>query len=99
VQFNVPSVSHAAVQVVQGVDHAFLDACFYDATELPGRDIKEIPHPLIVDTIARLSGPLAHKVVLIHMNHSNPVYRDGPERAACLDAGFQVGRQGEIYDI
>ena len=87
------------MQVVEGVDHAFLDASFYDASELPGRDIKEIPHPLIVDTIARLSGPWASRVVLVHINHSNPVYREGHQRAACSTAGFSIGQHGTVYDI
>src|SRR6185436_5814926 len=34
------------VDEVSRVDVALLDATFYQENELPGRDIKEIPHPL-----------------------------------------------------
>ena len=30
---------------------AFLDATFFDDNELPGRDMSEIPHPRMVETM------------------------------------------------
>lgn len=49
------SCSHSTVlQVVRSVDVALLDACFNDASELPGRDMRLVPHPLVTDTLARL---------------------------------------------
>lgn len=32
--------------------------------------------------------------VFIHMNNTNPVWRDGPERAAAEDAGWEIGFDG-----
>ncbi|MDZ7650729.1 MAG: hypothetical protein U5K54_28300 [Cytophagales bacterium] len=32
---------------VRAVDFALLDATFYTASELPNRDIKEVPHPYV----------------------------------------------------
>lgn len=89
------------LQVVESVDLAFLDACFHDAAELPGRDMSQVPHPLITDTLQRLKGLTAETaVVLVHMNHSNPVLQDGSEqRAAVLQAGFQLGQQGAVYEL
>jgi pyrroloquinoline quinone biosynthesis protein B len=86
-------------QVVASVDTAFLDACFYSASELPGRDIKQIPHPLIVDTAERLKDVPHKHVVLVHMNHSNPVYRAGLEQQACAAAGLEIGQQGTVYGL
>eukprot|EP00775_Hariotina_reticulata_P006804 gene6804-7020_t len=86
-------------EVVASVDTAFLDACFYSGSELPGRDIKQIPHPLIVDTAERLKDVPDKHVVLVHMNHSNPVYRVGPESDACAAAGLEIGQQGAVYDL
>ncbi|MBT8461262.1 MAG: MBL fold metallo-hydrolase [Gemmatimonadetes bacterium] len=83
--------------VVAGVDMALLDATFYSAAELPGRDQSEVPHPLIVDTIERL-GELARSdrsIVLTHLNSSNPVLdSESPERKAVRAAGFEVARAG-----
>jgi pyrroloquinoline quinone biosynthesis protein B len=89
------------MQVVQSVDLAFLDACFYDATELPGRDMSKVRHPLIVDTIQRLQGFAAETaLVLVHMNHTNPVWQEGSEqRRAVVAAGLHVGEQGAVYEL
>ncbi len=84
--------------VVQSVDLAFLDACFYSGAELPGRDMSKVPHPLVTDTLQRLQG-LEQRFVLIHMNHTNPLHGDTPERVALLKAGVQIGRQGQQYSL
>jgi pyrroloquinoline quinone biosynthesis protein B len=91
----------ALLQVVQSVDASFIDGCFYSAAELPGRDITQIPHPLITDTAQRLKGVITadHAVVMVHMNHSNPCYRDGPERQQAVEAGLQIGCQGDVYNL
>ncbi len=48
-------------QLIQHVDYAFLDGTFFDGTELPDRDLSEIPHPLISDSLARF-GRLARSI-------------------------------------
>ena len=84
-------------------DHAFLDATFFDVNELPGRDMSEIPHPFVVETIRRLSDlPLRErqKVRFIHLNHSNPLLN--PTSAATGDverAGHAIAIQGERIEI
>jgi pyrroloquinoline quinone biosynthesis protein B len=63
--------------VLAQVDVAYIDGTFYDATELPGRDLREIPHPLMTETLARLAkSPLRTKVRFIHLNQSNPLLRE-----------------------
>jgi pyrroloquinoline quinone biosynthesis protein B len=62
--------------VLASVDAAYIDGTFYDAAELPGRDLREIPHPLMTETLARLANsPLRGKVRFIHLNQSNPMLR------------------------
>lgn len=89
------------VQVVASVDIALLDACFYDACELPGRDMSQIPHPLVVDTQARLKDLTSSTtVVLIHLNHTNPLWQtDSAQAAAVLKTGLNIGQQGGIYKL
>jgi pyrroloquinoline quinone biosynthesis protein B len=63
--------------VLARVDVAYIDGTFYDATELPGRDLREIPHPLMTETLTRLANsPLRAKVRFIHLNQSNPLLRE-----------------------
>lgn len=84
--------------VVDAHNVALLDATFFSGAELPGRDMSKIPHPLVTDTVARLGGTAA-EVALIHLNHSNPLLRDTPERAWLREQGFSVGTQGQRWSL
>ena len=75
--------------VLERADVAYLDGTFHDANELPGRNLAEIPHPLIVETVARLAkSPLRERVRYVHLNQSNPLLRE-PR------AGINVAKEGE----
>lgn len=82
------------------VDVAYLDGCFFANGELPGRDMSRIPHPPIMDTIARLASLPASeraKVRFIHLNHTNPALdpRSDAARTICA-AGMRVAAEGEL---
>jgi pyrroloquinoline quinone biosynthesis protein B len=85
-------------QLVAGMDVALLDGTFFSAGELPGRDLREIPHPLVVDTAERLVG-VACDVRLIHLNHSNPLQDPGPERDWLETQGLGVGALGDRWPL
>lgn len=88
---------------ISTVDAAYLDATFFDAGELPGRSMREIPHPFVVETLAAVASlPAAEraKVRLVHFNHTNPLLRDeSPEAAGVRAAGLHVARQGERLEL
>lgn len=79
----------------------FIDATFWDDNELPGRDMREIPHPRVTATMDLLQGLPAQeraKVRFIHYNHTNPI-RD-PESAASREViarGFGIARGGDRH--
>jgi pyrroloquinoline quinone biosynthesis protein B len=83
----------AIESVIATVDVAYLDGTFLSASELPGRDLREIPHPTIGETMTRLA-PLPEserrKVRFIHLNQSTPALRDPGQRR-----GFTVATEGE----
>ena len=83
---------------VARVDMALLDATFYQEGELPNRDMREIPHPFVAETISLFS-PLSEsekrKVKFIHFNHTNPLIFEGPEREIVKKLGFEVATEGE----
>ena len=85
-------------QFVADMDVALLDATFFSADELPGRDLGEIPHPLAADTAERLAG-VDCDVRLIHLNHSNPLHRAGPERDWLTARGIGVGAFGQRWRL
>lgn len=87
--------------VLTDVDLALIDGTFYQNGEIPGRDMSEIPHPFIEETIQLITdGALQRKVRFIHFNHTNPVIKpDSEERKALLDAGFGVANQLDTYAL
>lgn len=91
------------LDVLRGVDRAYLDATFYDNNEIPGRDMSAFPHPRITDTMRRLS-PLPHdqrqKAHFIHLNHTNPAQWAGsPARLEVERRGFRVAKRGDVLKL
>ena len=82
---------------VKKVDVALLDATFYDGNELPGRNMSEVPHPFVIETMSLFEHEDAAtkaKVHFIHFNHTNPMLWDAGKRAAVKQAGFNIATQG-----
>jgi pyrroloquinoline quinone biosynthesis protein B len=90
-------------EVIAGADIAYVDGTFYADGEIPGRNMAEIPHPFIVETMQRLAAlPAAEKgkVRFIHLNHTNPALRPESEAArAIAKAGFRVAIEGERLEL
>ena len=62
-------------QVVLHSDFALLDGTFYSSEEIPHRDMSEIPHPFIIETmdlLDNMNSKNRKKIYFIHFNHSNP---------------------------
>ena len=85
--------------LLASVDYAFLDATFFDAAEIGYRDIREIPHPFVVESMELFKGLPAQekaKIHFIHFNHTNPLLdlRSKASRKV-RNMGFKVSK---IYD-
>jgi pyrroloquinoline quinone biosynthesis protein B len=89
---------HDVRHFVAQMDVALLDGTFFSADELPGRDLSQIPHPLITDTAERLTG-VDCDVWMIHLNHSNPLHRAGPERDWLAAQRIGVGSFGTRWRL
>lgn len=88
---------------VKKVDYAFLDATFFDAKEINNRDISEIPHPFIIEsmnTFSSLSKEEKKKIIFIHFNHTNPVIdTNSTEALQVIEAGYTIARMNDSYDL
>jgi pyrroloquinoline quinone biosynthesis protein B len=84
--------------VLETVDVALLDGTFFSSSELPGRDLTEIPHPLVQAMAALLAGTPAH-IRFIHLNHSNPLFDDGEERRWLEGQRMTIGVAGERFAL
>ena len=85
-----------------GVSIALLDGTFWDASELPRRDISQIPHPMITDTLERLGERREDdpEVLFVHMNHSNPVLDSTSKEAHEVDAlGWSVAERSSVLRL
>ncbi len=81
------------------VDRAYLDGTFFDGNELPGRDMAEIPHPFVVESLHRfrnLPATEREKIAFIHLNHTNPLLDEASAaRKQVVSAGFRVAKELE----
>ncbi|MEL6342720.1 MAG: MBL fold metallo-hydrolase [Myxococcota bacterium] len=88
--------------LIASVDLALLDGTFFADGELE-RDMSEIPHPRVVETMARLSSAPASvraRVRFIHLNHTNPLLDpDSAASAQVRRAGFEIGTAGEALTL
>jgi len=84
------------VSEIAKVDYAFLDATFYDGDEINTRDISQIPHPFVVETIGlfeALSKLEKQKIYFIHFNHTNGLLNDeSASYKEVLKKGFHVAQ-------
>lgn len=85
-------------RLLSGVDVAYVDGTFYDGSELPGRDLSEIPHPAMIttmDVLAEHARMHPGSIRFIHLNHTNPALTDPALQDAIRKRGFAVSEVGE----
>lgn len=94
--------SQPLADVIANVDMAFIDGTFYRNGELPNRDMSQVPHPFVEETMTLLKDIDAKeksKVHFIHFNHTNPLITDERVRNELLEAGFKIAKEGQIVEI
>ena len=88
----------AIVDRVRDADVALVDGTFYSRAELPHRDILEVKHPFVEESLKKLAGARG-QVFFTHLNHTNPLLDvDGPARRA-LPKGFAVAEEGMVFEL
>lgn len=90
-------------EVIKTVDLALLDATFYANGEIPGRDMSEIPHPFVEESMtlfADLPAEERIKIMFIHYNHTNPLLDPGSEASGTVVTnGYNMARQGDQIEL
>lgn len=85
--------------LIRQVDYAFLDATFYKNGEIKGRDMSEIPHPFVeesMDLFNDLSKFDKSKVYFTHFNHTNPLLIHNSEAYNNVtNSGFSIAIEGQ----
>lgn len=85
------------------VDWALLDGTFYKNGELPGRDMQEIPHPFVEESLQQFSSLTSaekSKIVFIHFNHTNPLLKkNSAEKEKVRKDGFAIAEEGMLIEL
>ena len=91
------------IDEIKQVDYALIDATFYDSSEVNYRDLSEIPHPFVVESI-ELFDSIKHeeksKIFFIHLNHTNPLLDNESDQYKFVRGkGYNVAKEGMKFDL
>ena len=86
------------LDAIGNADIALLDGTFYSADELPGRNVSEIPHPCIADSMKSFEG-FETAIHFIHLNHSNQLLSDSALVTELETLGFGLGKRGDLWQL
>ena len=83
---------------IESTSYALLDGTFYYDGEIPNRNMSEIPHPFIMESMNYFETLLErnqNKIFFIHLNHTNPAIRENSAASRnIIKNGFNVARKG-----
>ncbi len=86
--------------IIRAVDIALLDGTFYQDGEIPGRNMSEIPHPFIVESMDKFNGMPGEersRIHFIHLNHTNPALRpDSDAQKLIRQKGFRLAYPQQV---
>ena len=86
------------VDEIMKVDYALIDATFYDSKEINYRDISEIPHPFVIESMElfdELDTNEKNKIYFIHLNHTNPLLdKNSDEYKYVIAKGYNIAEEG-----
>ena len=86
------------VNEIMKVDYALIDATFYNSKEINYRDISEIPHPFVIESMElfdELDTKEKNKIYFIHLNHTNPLLdKNSDEYKFVRSKGYNIAEEG-----
>lgn len=86
------------IKEIQAVDIALLDATFFKNGEVGNRDMSEIPHPFVEESMKLfevLPEKERAKVHFIHFNHTNPILQaHSTAKKEVLEKGYRIAEEG-----
>lgn len=93
----------AIIDIIAKVDYAFIDGTFYDGEEINSRNISEIPHPFIIESMEKfrdLPASEKSKIYFIHFNHTNPALNpESSQSNLIITNGFRIARMNEVIKL
>ena len=98
---DIDSWNENIFKIVRAADVALIDGTFFNENELSDRDLNEVRHPFIEESVNLFNQhPQKDKIHLIHFNHTNPVLKpDSEEHTKVIHSGFQIAREKQIIEL
>tara|TARA_B100000965_G_C19575730_1_gene751242 strand:- start:802 stop:1731 length:930 start_codon:yes stop_codon:yes gene_type:complete len=91
------------IKEIKNADLALLDGTFYDSKEVNNRNISEIPHPFIVETMALFEeekNSEKSKINFIHLNHTNPLLdSNSAAYKRVKESGFNTAEFKDVINL
>tara|TARA_B100000768_G_scaffold54833_1_gene53345 strand:- start:1489 stop:2421 length:933 start_codon:yes stop_codon:yes gene_type:complete len=91
------------IKEIKSVDVALLDGTFYDNKEVNNRNVSEIPHPFIVETMDLFKeekNSEKFKINFIHFNHTNPLLDSNSAALIRLkESGFNMAKFKDVINL
>jgi len=91
------------IDIIHQNEFVLIDGTFFGQNEIPNRNMSEIPHPFIEESLSQfsnLSMKNKSKVFFIHLNHSNPVLDlKSEQRQKVINSGFNISFRGIKFTL
>ncbi len=88
---------------IKQVDMAFVDATFFKNGEVGNRDMSEIPHPFVEESMQLfddLPNTERRKIYFIHLNHTNPLLQPSSEAIQEVEGkGYHIAEEGQVFEL
>ena len=87
--------------IVTENNFALIDGSFFKNGEIPNRDMAEIPHPFIVESMKVLNN-ITNKsgIHFIHLNHTNPALVHGSDAQNIInEGGFSIATKKQKFKL
>lgn len=84
------------------VNVALLDGTFWSADELQNRDMQEIPHPTVEESLQRLGVKQSEDpdIRFFHLNHTNPLCNPQSEQSQIVRGmGWSIANDGDSFTL
>ena len=102
----VPDIDYwdkKTLELINNVDIAIVDGTFFNKNELSERNISEIPHPFIIESMTlfkELPGEHKEKIFFLHFNHTNPVLLpESIESKTVSGNGFFIAQEKQVIEL
>ena len=91
------------IDEIKQVDYALIDATFYDSSEVNYRDLSEIPHPFVLESLElfdSIQDEEKNKIFFIDFNHTIPLLDNESDQYKFVKgSGYNVAIEGMKLDL